>query len=497
MNCAQILDSFLGGSPRWYKFTVIAFLALNPLLLLTAGPWLTGWAFLLEFVFVLAMTLQCYPLQPGGLLALEAILLRLTDSAHVYGEVVNGFSVILLLMFMLAGVYFLRDLLLVTFTRLLLAIRSKALLALTFVFAAAVLSAFLDALTVLAVVIAVGGGFYGVYHRVASGRRTEDADQVADDSRVSGDFRQDLETFRAFLRSLMMHAAVGTALGGVCTLVGEPQNLLVAERAGWDFLEFFLKVAPVSMPVLLIGLLVCVALEKLQWFGYGAQLPASVRRELAAHARTESAKQDGAKRWYLWAQGFAALIMVLALAFHVAQVGLIGLLVIVLVTALTGVVEEHRLGAAFHDAMPFTALIVVFFVIVSVINAQDLFDPVMNRVLALQGREQLAMFYLANGALSTISDNVFVATIFIHEIERPFNAGLLSREQFDALAVALNAGVNIPSIATPNGQAAFLFLLSSSLAPLIRLSYARMVWMALPYFVPTTAVGLMAVLWWL
>ena len=132
--------------------------------------------------------------------------------------------------------------------------------------------------------------------------------------------------------------------------------------------------------------------------------------------------------------------------------------------------------------------------IVSFINAQDLFDPVMQSGAGAQGREQLAMFYLANGALSAISDNVFVATIFIHEIERPFSAGLLSREQFDALAVALNTGVNIPSIATPNGQAAFLFLLSSSLAPLIRLSYARMVWMALPYFVPTTAVGLMAVL---
>ena len=47
--------------------------------------------------------------------------------------------------------------------------------------------------------------------------------------------------------------------------------------------------------------------------------------------------------------------MVLALAFHVAEVGLIGLLVIVLVTAFTGMVEEHRFGEAFHEAMPFTA----------------------------------------------------------------------------------------------------------------------------------------------
>ena len=29
----------------------------------------------------------------------------------------------------------------------------------------------------------------------------------------------------------MMHAGVGTALGGVMTMVGEPQNLIIAEQA--------------------------------------------------------------------------------------------------------------------------------------------------------------------------------------------------------------------------------------------------------------------------
>jgi NhaB family Na+:H+ antiporter len=65
------------------------------------------------------------------------------------------------------------------------------------------------------------------------------------------------------------------------------------------------------------------------------------------------------------------------------------------------------------------------------------------------------------------------------------------------LAVAVNTGTNIPSVATPNGQAAFLFLLTSALAPLIRLSYLRMVLMALPYTVTMTAVGFVAVTYWL
>ena len=64
--------------------------------------------------------------------------------------------------------------------------------------------------------------------------------------------------------------------------------------------------------------------------------------------------------------------------------------------------------------------------------------------------------------------------------------------QFDRLAVAINTGTNIPSVATPNGQAAFLFLLTSALAPLIRLSYGQMVRQALPYTIVMSLTGLAA-----
>ena len=68
-------QNFLGHSPRWYKLTVLAFLLLNPLLLWLAGPVTSAWVLVGEFIFTLAMALKCYPLQPGGLLVLEALLL--------------------------------------------------------------------------------------------------------------------------------------------------------------------------------------------------------------------------------------------------------------------------------------------------------------------------------------------------------------------------------------------------------------------------------------
>ncbi|MBA3966228.1 MAG: sodium/proton antiporter, partial [Nitrospirales bacterium] len=127
------------------------------------------------------------------------------------------------------------------------------------------------------------------------------------------------------------------------------------------------------------------------------------------------------------------------------------------------------------------------------IQDQNLFSGIIGYGLSLEGSHQIGMFYLANGILSAISDNVFVATVYIQEVLRAYQAGTITRDQFDLLAVAINTGTNIPSVATPNGQAAFLFLLTSSLAPVIRLSYGKMVWMALPYTLTMASVGLFAV----
>lgn len=488
-------SNFLGNSPNWYKLTIIGFLILNPILVVSAGPFITGWCLIIEFIFCLAMALKCYPLQPGGLLAIESVVLGLTSAETVYEETVHNFPVIMLLMFMVAGIYFLKELLLFTFTKILLRVRSKPMLSLLFSFVAAVLSAFLDALTVTAVVITVAEGFYLVYHKIASGKQYSSDHDASGDDGVHDLHRSDLDRFRAFLRSLMMHAAVGTALGGVCTLVGEPQNLLIAKVAGWEFVEFFLRVAPVSMPVLVVGLMTCYALERAGRFGFGEELPDAVRQilvEYDAHEAEKRGLQDIAK---LWVQGITAVFLCIALGFHLAEVGVIGLTVIVLATAFNGITEEHRLGHAFEEALPFTSLLVVFFGIVAVIHDQHLFTPVIEWVLTLEGTMQTAAFYLANGVLSMISDNVFVATVYITEVFNAFESGRITREQFDLLAVAINTGTNIPSVATPNGQAAFLFLLTSALAPVIRLSYGRMVWMALPYTITMSIAGLLAVIY--
>jgi NhaB family Na+:H+ antiporter len=487
--------NFLGNSPDWYRNTIVIFLIANPILLMISSPFVVGWVLIGQFIFTLAMALKCYPLQPGGLLALEAIILGLASPDSVYYEAVANFQVILLLMFMVAGIYFMRDMLLFTFTKILLNVRSKTLLSFLFCFSGAVLSAFLDALTVTAVLITVAVGFFSVYHRVASGKQfNDDTHNHSDDTQVQEESTETLEQFRQFLRSLIMHGAVGTALGGVTTLVGEPQNLLIAEKAGWQFIEFFLRMAPVTIPVFICGLICCVVLEKTKVLGYGAQLPETVRKVLTESSIEDEKYRTDSQVAKLISQAVIALILVFALAFHWAPVGLIGLMIIVLLTAFNGVTEEHQIGKAFEEALPFTALLVVFFAVVAVIHEQHLFSPVINWVLAMDPATQPGIFFLANGLLSAISDNVFVATVYINEVRAALDSGMIDRDHFDKLVIAINTGTNLPSVATPNGQAAFLFLLTSALAPLINLSYMRMVLMALPYTVVLTIVGYIGVI---
>ena len=531
----SFVGNFLGAAPSWYKLCLVVFLVINPLVM-SVNPFAAGWLLIGEFIFTLAMALKCYPLPAGGLLALEAVLIGMTSPAGIYNEVRSNFSVILLLIFMVAAIHFMTDFLQFTFTRVLVGVRSKIKISLIFCFLGAFLSAFLDALTVTAVIIAVAYGFYSVYHRYISAAGDSGGHNLADDGRLEAIQKEELKQFRGFLRNLMMHGVVGTALGGVCTLVGEPQNLLIGEQMGWHFAEFFLVMAPVSLPVLLIGLTTCWLVEKWKLFGYGVEMPGDIRSHVLETAKRIEEQRGAKGRARLLVQGLTGLWLIIALAFHVAEVGLIGLSVIVILTAFNGVTDERRIGQAFLEAMPFTALLVVFFAIVAVIHDLRLFTPIIDYVLSKHGHAQIAAYYIANGLLSAISDNVFVATVYItetrahmvatlhglvaglgldgaevmarltdpHVARTEVLAGLAAQSetiagqvaalmrQFDHLAIAINAGTNIPSVATPNGQAAFLFLLTSALAPVIRLSYGRMCWLALPYTITMTFGGLLA-----
>ncbi|MCR5537266.1 MAG: sodium/proton antiporter NhaB [Succinivibrio sp.] len=482
--------NLLGKSPVWYKNFILACLVINPIVAYFS-MFVAGWMLVIEFILTLAMALEVYPLEAGGLLVLEACFLGMCPMEAVTHEIYANLEVILLLMFMVAGIHFVRDFLLFIFTKLLVGVRSTVLLSFLFCFLSGLISAFVDALTVLAIIIATSVGLYNLYVTTVTG---SDLVLVSNsDSLIPEKNKSDVRQFRAFLRSLLMSAAVGTTLGGVSTIVGEPQNLIIGHICGWNFGEFAIRMMPVSIPVVIAGLITCYLVQKFRLFGYGTPMPQSVYRILLKRSIENRRKLSKRDRINLIVQGLCCVWLIIALGFHLASVGLIGLSLIVIATALCGVSSEGEIGKAFEESMPFCTLLCVFFTVVTIISTQKLFDPIIAWVLATPTDLQLPIFYIANGLISSVSDNVFVATIYIEQIRDALFHSVITPEHFSQLAVAINAGTNLPSVATPNGQAAFLFLLTSPLAALIKLPYFRMMWMALPYTIVFTIVGLIGV----
>ena len=484
-NLQLLKSNFLGEAPEWYKRTIISFLIMNPLLFYLLSNFLTpekagfvvGWAILIQFIFTLACALKCYPLQPGGLLAIEAIIMGLTNTDVVFNEVVGNIPTLLLLIFMVAAIYYIKDVLFIAITKLLLGIRKKYFLALVFSLICASLSAFLDALTLVAIAIAVCFNFYAIYHRVESGSGNE----------------EEFEEFRGFLRNLIIHGAVGTTIGGTMTIVGEPQNLIIGTKMGWSFGEFFVHNSIISVPVAISAFILCFCLEFFRFPGFRFQMPERAR-ELILIDYNKKIQETTKPDIYLYVlQSIAFILLVFALAFHVAEVGLIGIALIVIITAFTGRIKEHDLAEAFNNAMPFAVLIVVFFAILGVVHSQHLVAPLAQWVFTFSGKAQLLALYFVNGTLSFVSDNVFIASIFIGEVDAAYTAGAFDQDWYERLAVVVNMGTNIPAIATPNGQAAFLFLLTSPLSPLIKLSYFQMFKLTLPYTIVMTTTGAIAI----
>ena len=477
-------NQFLGDSPEWFKRVILLFLVVCLPLKYLVGTTILGWLFLGIFILTLAMALKCYPLQSGGIVALAILALGLTSPETVWHEIQANLGVLALLIFMVSFIYFMKPLLSFLFARLIVSVKSKWVLSLMFSVMAAFLSAFLDALTVTAVLIAVFVALHGVYERV---RIVDVEDRGSVESSA-----ETLEGFRAFIRSLVMHGAVGTALGGVTTMVGEPQNLLIAEKMDWEFIEFVIVMSHVTIPAVIAGFITCIFLELTGILGYGAKLDPKVRAVLQKHVEERDKERTEAEAYGLWVQGVCGVLLVIGLGLHLMEVGLIGLSLLVLVTTMTGINEEHQIGPAFEESLPFVSLLCIFFVVVGMIHDLHLFSPVIAWVLTMPMDVQPGAFFLANGVLSAISDNVFVATVYINEVRAAFDAGEITREHFDTLAVSINTGTNLPSVATPNGQAAFLFLLTSALAPVIRLGYVKMVIMAFPYTIVLTIVGFLA-----
>ena len=111
------------------------------------------------------------------------------------------------------------------------------------------------------------------------------------------------------------------------------------------------KMLPISFPVFIAGLITCYLVERFSLFSFGVQLPSHIRQILYDFDKQESLERTDSQNMKIVTQAIVALVLVFSLAFGLAAVGLIGLMIIVLLTAFNGVIEEPKLGKAFEEAL--------------------------------------------------------------------------------------------------------------------------------------------------
>ncbi len=485
--------NLMGHMPTWLKKTILAFLVINPIVF-GINQQVGVWLLLAEFIFCLSQTTKAYPFITGGILAVEAIVIKMVDTHTVYHELHSNVNVLLLVLFMVAAVHFLADFLSFVFTKTLLHVKNKVLLSVLFFIFGSFMSAFSDALTVMASVLTMIGAMYMVYHKVQSGKNYDD-DHHDDDTVIQSELHNDLTQFRNFLINLLMYAAIGTVAGGIATKIGEPQNVPLAEAAGWDFVTFVSQMKWVTICVNVAGVATVILLEKVGWFGYSVKMPSSARHILTEYDTYMTKRRTSQETVSIFAQGISFLLLIVGLRYHIAEPPIIATGIIILNAIISGKTKEHDVARSFHDALGFVALLMTFFIVVGAIAQQGIFNPIIAWVLTQPQNLQPAYLFGTSGILSVVSDNVFVALTHIPAIKEAYEAGQISKEHFELLIKSVNAGTNIPSIGTPNGQAAFIFIIMSPLAASLRLDYVKMMKLAFPFLVTLTSAALFAILY--
>lgn len=499
---------FLKNVDHRYKGTLVAFLIMNPVIFWVFGPYIAATAILAQGILFIGLSLVHGPQAPLIVLVGEALLLGLVTDVDVLRELNNNIEIVLMVLFVVAAVGQLKTLLMDIFIFILLRVKSKRNLAVAFSVSAAVCSAFLDALTVVAIMVTISSGFLQTYLDVTSVELQKHKPQFVEDIKERLEHHADVVQFKSFLVSIVIHAAVGTMLGGIWTKIGEPQNLLIANLMGWDFIQFLVRMIWVSAPVAIVGFCLSFLLElggpsinmllkklgksigkDIGQFCYGVEMPEDVRRVLTENRHKEQTNRTDDERKMVRVELFFLVIFLIGLITHIFPVWITGAIVFACLGLFKGLKTDHKIHEALEDSTPFVVLLIAFFALVGMIHAQHLFQPVTDVVLSYTGVDRLYAYYLATGALSVVSDNVFVAMVYITDALELHRKGVISREELELIAVAINAGTNVLSIGTPNGQAAFLFLLMSCLKEELRLGYMKIFWHTLPYFMILTPVG--------
>jgi Na+/H+ antiporter NhaD/arsenite permease-like protein len=204
-------------------------------------------------------------------------------------------------------------------------------------------------------------------------------------------------------------------IGGTATLIGDPPNIIIGSQVGLDFNDFVYHLTPVIAIVLVVQTIMIHAL-------WGRALKATPEAQAAIMAMRPV---DAIMDWRLLKQALAVLtvvmvIFVLARPLHLepATIALTGAAVLMLLDNWAHHAEKaaHNIHATFGDVEWITIFFFLgLFIVVHGVDASGLLRLLAHKLVAATGGDLAATGYAvlwASAFLSAIVDNIpFVATM--------------------------------------------------------------------------------------
>ena len=203
--------------------------------------------------------------------------------------------------------------------------------------------------------------------------------------------------------------ALASNIGGTATLIGDPPNIMIASKAGFDFMDFIVHLSPAIIVIMVIWMLVWKVV-------FGKRL--HVREELKARVMAMNENELIKDPALLKKSGIILGLTILGFVFHgvfhyePATVALLGASLLLLVS---GEEPHHALAEV---EWPTIFFFIGLFIIIGGTVKVGLIELLSQKMIDLTGPTQESMFLLSmvmvwfSGIASAIVDNIpFVATM--------------------------------------------------------------------------------------
>ncbi len=451
--------------------------------------------FLVTFVVLLILTEKALPSLTTGILVVEMILLGFVNPEIINHEIVNAKTAIFMLMTVVPFMMMLEKVITEFFIRVLLLSSGTVVVGLSMCLLNGGISAFADAVTVIAIGIIVAKGIRSKILKMD----------------VS---KEDFTKVEANLRSNLMSTGIGATIFGILLIPAEPYNPIAALAALLEFWEFFWLCLPVFLTTLVVGLGTLAYCQKFQKFGYGTKMPKYIWDNLKKTVKEE--KWTSRYKYTVLIEGisFVGFIVMLFLdKWGEGTIYMAALISIVFVMCMKGAdyvkhkhgnndtdsdvtPEKHEyLSEHFGHIMAFVIFIMIclFGQVANLVQHKTFEYPVEEYAIKkFEGNPaaQATAFGVATAGMTAVSENMFTVTLFKNLLNSAVVKGLITVDDNDPIKLmrlyrlfmaCIVCGATLMSIWLYIGSAPLLFMAMNSFVKSIGLTPKVLLKMCLPF----------------